>query len=130
MRARINRVLHQVPTVQAQLTLREAYALGTVLAGTEGEEMRARRVREVGRQLLTAGIAVSLPAAEEIAAAAEAGADPATASGRLALAIAGALRQACGPEGTAGNAALGRWVETQGHGQDGQDGQKRTETDA
>lgn len=93
-RARWNLVMHSRPVVQLELDLRDAYAVGRVLADAAdlAEDARlAARLRQRSDGLLCVGIAPGMREAEEIAEALEGAADPVAESGRRALAVAAAI---------------------------------------
>lgn len=96
-RARWNHVMHSRPVVQVELDLRDAYAVGRVLVdAAEGKEdaRGAARLRQRADGILMVGIAPGLREAEEIADALEGRAEAGTETGRRALAVAGAIREA------------------------------------
>lgn len=92
MRARADNISFSAGAVQIRMDLREAFAVGTVLAGIEGEEPEARRCRDFGESLLVIGRGITHMQATEIAVAL-ASADGRTASGKIARSLADVLAE-------------------------------------
>ena len=109
MRARTDVAVHGPGSIKVELTLREAFALGTVLVTVEGKGPVERRTRATGEGLLKVGTLWSRTRAGEIAVAAakaDQGAESGRLAGRIALGLEKALEQA-----DRDGADQGQWVE-------------------